>query len=97
MRRVSPKQAKLLREYAKLRTAYLLEHPWCQTGMCGWGTPVRPTPATEVHHKAGRGKNLLRTETWLAVCRNCHSWIEAHPRESLALGFKVLRLLKRDI
>lgn len=33
----------------------------------------------DVHHKAGRGKNYLLEDTWLAVCRACHEEIHRHP------------------
>lgn len=49
--------------------------------------------ASEVHHKKGRiGKNFLDTKTWLAVCRNCHQWIEEHPEDAKKRGFSENRL-----
>jgi hypothetical protein len=43
--------------------------------------------ATDVHHMKGRlGGNYLDDNTWLPVCRECHDWIHAHPREARELG-----------
>lgn len=84
MRRVSPKMAKLLREYSQLRAVFILAHPRCEAKVActnGW--------TDEVHHKAGRGANLLRTETWLPCCRACHQWCHNHPKEARQLGFTV--------
>jgi hypothetical protein len=42
----------------------------------------------------GRIGNLLTdTSHFLAVCRQCHSWIEEHPTEAKELGFSKSRLL----
>jgi len=30
---------------------------------------------SDVHHKKGRGIYYLDTDTWIAVCRNCHDII----------------------
>ena len=79
MRNVSTKQAGKLRVYAKLRTEFLTEHPFCGTG-CG-------NRSVDIHHTEGRGANLNRTETWLAVCRNCHRWIHAYPNTARRQGF----------
>lgn len=41
------------------------------------------------HHMAGRGPNLARVETFLAVCRTCHTWIHDHPNEARRLGYLI--------
>jgi hypothetical protein len=49
--------------------------------------------ATQVHHSAGRiGANLLDQSKWLAVCHNCHEWIERHPKEAKERGLSLNRL-----
>jgi len=91
IKRVSSKRAKELREYAKLREAYLAAHPYCQAtiliagldeaevisrqGHYGNGCIVRD--ATEIHHVAKRyGSRLNDMSKWLAVCRGMHLYIE---------------------
>lgn len=53
-----------------------------------WGV-LRSAPlATDIHHKAGRtGPNYLNEATWLAVCRDEHAWIHAHPSEARRRGW----------
>lgn len=59
------------RKYAKLRTEYLRENPYCV--LC-------ERPSAEVHHilrGANRRRGLLNTDTWLACCGSqCHDAIE---------------------
>lgn len=91
LRRVSIKRAKELREYSKLREAYLVAHPYCQVaikingldeakviencGHDGYGGIVRL--ATEIHHVGKRyGSRLNDTSKWLAVSRLMHLRIE---------------------
>ena len=35
--------------------------------------------ATDIHHKKGRGKNLCKKESFMAVCRKCHTIIHDNP------------------
>lgn len=84
LRRVSNKQQRRLREYAKVRKEYLAAHPLCETG-CG-------RKACDIHHKgiAGgvkRGSNLCNVETFLAVCRSCHERIELNKSWAREMGF----------
>lgn len=88
IRKVSKKQSANLRLYAKVREETLFENPNCQaiTEHCSYN-------ATEIHHKKGRiGELLTDKRYFLAVCRNCHTWIEEHPKEAKELGFSVSRL-----
>lgn len=84
IRRVSPKQSKLLRQYAKQRKAFLEAHPWCE--VCT-EPGDRRARATDIHHKKGRGKYLLDESTWLAVSREGHRWIHDHPKQAAELGY----------
>jgi hypothetical protein len=43
--------------------------------------------ATDVHHKAGRGKNYLEVGTWLSTCRPCHDKIHKEPSWAREKGF----------
>jgi hypothetical protein len=85
LRKVSRKQASLLRKYSKAKDEFLLANPICHTKQ---GRPKGCwLRSNQVHHVAGRGQNLLRSETWMAVCSNCHAWIHSHPKEARQLGY----------
>jgi len=85
---VSVKRQVAMDEYSKKRLAFLAVHTSCQAKLVSC-TGV----ATDVHHKAGRtGDNYLNMNTWLAVCRPCHSWIEINPEKAKELGFSQSRL-----
>jgi hypothetical protein len=83
----SKKQAAADRAYSLLRIPFLEKNPMCQAALPGCtGT------STDVHHKKGRGKWMLITGTWMAVCRHCHTWIELHPIEATEMGFRVSKI-----
>ena len=85
---VSEKRQVAMDEYSKKRLAFLALHPNCQGKLVSCSGK-----ATDVHHKAGRtGDNYLNMNTWLAVCRSCHSWIELNPDAAKELGFSENRL-----
>lgn len=71
LRPASKKRAAALKEYYVLRLSYLRLHPACE--IC------HVAPSTDIHHKAGRGPNLNKTETWLAACRPCHERVHHNP------------------
>jgi hypothetical protein len=85
---VSAKRRVEMDEYSKRRLAFLALHQACQAKLVGC-----TGPSTDVHHKAGRvGDNYLNMNTWLAVCRDCHTYIETHPEEAKELGLSESRL-----
>lgn len=73
--------------YSKLRETFLFINPNCEAKLVGCAGK-----ATDVHHKKGRGDNMLKIGTWLAVCRSCHQWLEENPLEAKELGFSESRL-----
>jgi hypothetical protein len=84
-KRISPrssKRVKLDSEYSKLRLAFLYANSMCQAHLPNCGIQ-----ATDVHHSKGRGKYYLATNTWVALCRSCHQWLELHPFACKELGF----------
>jgi len=85
---VSTKRRVEMDEYGKKRVAYLAIHSTCQAGL------VECTgQATEIHHKAGRvGELYTKVSNFLAVCRNCHRFIEENPEEAKHLGLSESRL-----
>jgi len=77
-----------LREYKKVREKYLDKHPSCEAKIDGCHLE-----ANQIHHKKGRIGNLLVDDNYfLAVCGNCHHWIENNPKEAKELGFSLNRL-----
>lgn len=84
---VSKKMKETMDEYTKKRVAFLALNPSCQAALVGC-TRI----ATDVHHKAGRGANHNNINTWFAVCRSCHKWIEENPAEAKELGYSESRI-----
>ena len=78
-------------EYGRKRKAFLALFSTCQANLVDC-----TGQATEVHHKAGRGSNHNKIGTWLAVCRNCHKFIEEHPEDAKHLGLSKSRLNEDD-
>jgi hypothetical protein len=74
-------------EYGKKRKAYLALFSTCQANLVDC-----TGKSTDVHHMAGRGSNHNKMDTWLAVCRNCHRWIEENPDDAKHLGLSKSRL-----
>ena len=72
--------------YTKLRRKFMEEKPMCEAALPGCNGQ-----STDVHHKKGRGKYHLSASTWLSVCRQCHMYIEEHPKEAIELGFSEKR------
>jgi Rad3-related DNA helicase len=78
IRKQSKAMEKRLVEYHKRKEAFLTSK-YCQ--LCCQS-------ATDLHHKKGRlGKNLLDENTWMALCRQHHSWIHQNPKWSYAEGW----------
>ena len=82
---VSSKRKKKDQEYLKLREKHLLVNNLCQVKVSGCSHM-----ATDIHHTfAGSNRDAfyLVQSTWLAVCRNCHDWIHAHPTEARTMNW----------
>lgn len=76
---ISPRKLGTVREYKAKAKAFRAARPICEA--CG------SAPTRDVHHKHGRhGGAYLDSSTWLAVCRPCHDWIHAHPKEAREAG-----------
>jgi hypothetical protein len=83
--RVSAKRAKKDAEYTKLRQRYLTENPLCVVNVNGC-----MHNATDIHHifaGSNRDAFYLVQSTFLAVCRNCHSWVHLNPEKARILGY----------
>lgn len=88
IRKTSKKMATLKREYMKLRENFLIKHPWCEWSLLEEGKAV---PATQVHHRRGRGKFMLDVTTWLAVSDFGHKQIHDKPAYSYEKGYMLPR------
>jgi len=99
LRKVSTKRALELKEYSKLRKAYLVDHPYCEVWLREHATECLKTAgingcpeATDIHHRKGRvGKMLLDTQYWLAVSREMHDNIHRNPKWAYAKGYLLLK------
>lgn len=90
MKKFSDKRQRDEAIYNVLRNDFLLDHPVCQASIA----PICTYSATQIHHKCGRGSNLTNVDTFLAVCHQCHQWIENNPKMAKELGFSESRLAK---
>jgi hypothetical protein len=83
----SKKRAAQERTYSKRRRLFLEAWPTCQhPDVCG-------SPATDVHHMAGRdGDRLLDESRWIALCRPHHEHVTAHPALAIAQGVSYPRI-----
>lgn len=87
----SPKRVILDQVYSVARKQFLTSRPYCYAALEGCSKH-----STDVHHKAGRNRQYLNQDTWLAVCRNCHQWIELNPAKAKELGFSISRINDQD-
>ncbi len=85
--KVSKKMVGLKRQYMKLREEYLLSHPYCEY----FQNFNELRRSTEIHHKKGRGKFLLDTSTFMAVCEQAHKEIHFNTEESYKRGWMLPR------
>jgi len=87
--RRSEKRSKEERLYTAKRLLFLAEKPMCEACISG----VCTRRATEVHHKKGRiGELLLNILFWLAVCHECHEYIENNRTFAIEQGFSIKRI-----
>lgn len=83
---ISDKRQQQIDEYNVLRVEYVKTHRVCEAIDC-------KKPAGEIHHMRGRsGKQLLVVDDFMAVCRECHRYIEEHPDWAKAKGYSRSRL-----
>lgn len=96
--KVSAKRKREGKTYAELRKKFLEDHPFCE--VCKIRTAVERIdvkPSTDVHHKGGRGRLMLRVDTWMAVCRTHHEMIHENPAWAKSVGFILTPEQRRKI
>jgi len=75
--------------YSLKRKVFLQNHPMCQAHIQG----VCTNNSSEVHHKKGRvGDDLLDETNWLALCHNCHEYVERERTWALEMGYSIKRI-----
>lgn len=79
---VSQKRKELNKQYSEARRVFLEAHVTCQVEGCR-------ELATDVHHRGRRGKNLLKTELFMVVCRQHHDYIERNGLWAKAQGYTI--------
>lgn len=80
IKKVSSKRAEQNKIYKVLRVTFLNDNPSCQR--------CSHRHSTEIHHTNGRnGERLNDVDYFMAVCRDCHQYIHAHPQESRQNGW----------
>lgn len=84
---VSVNRLDALKEYREKRDEFMKENSICQVDGCY-------SPATDLHHKCGRGVNLNNVDTWMATCRQCHSKIHDNDAWAREKGYLKSRLEK---
>ena len=78
--RISDKHRKELKQYSQVRRDYMMTHMFCE---------VCSLPATDIHHKERRGKNLCNPDTFMSVCRTCHMKIESNGKWARENGYTI--------
>lgn len=91
---VSKKRREEGKTYSELRKEFLTAHPFCHP--CQDDERFR-TKATQVHHKAGRGKFYLRVDTWLPVCGQCHADITDSREWAESMGYSYTVAQRREL
>lgn len=89
IRKISEKHQKTVNEYSGIRKEFLEKYPNCQAKLKGC-----LIKADQVHHQSGKSskEQYLKVEDFLAVCGNCHTYIEEHPAFAKENGFSKNRL-----
>ena len=89
---IAPRSQKRLfqeRLYSLRRKVFIENHPMCEAHIVGVCTGV----SSECHHKKGRvGKDLLDQTHWIALCHNCHEYVERERTWALEMGFSIKRI-----
>jgi hypothetical protein len=78
MNKVSVRHANELKQYSQARKEHFALNPYC--AICG-------LDATDIHHMAKRGINLCNKDTFLSLCRICHTKCHDNPAWAKENGY----------
>jgi hypothetical protein len=84
LKKRSTKMEKEMAGYRVERDIFLSEHPQCEYRTDNYRCC---NLSRDIHHMQGRGPNLRRQETWMAICRRHHDWIHDNANKARELGF----------
>ena len=82
--KVSNKRKVEDKEYKEVSKRYLAKNVGCEAHISTGCTGL----SVDIHHKRKRNSkdDRINEANFLAVCRPCHLWIEAHPKQAKELG-----------
>lgn len=83
--------------YKNARKEYLELHECCEVKLPGCSIPTIEfdSKGLQIHHKKGRIGDLLTDKNYfLAVCHNCHVYLEQNPLFARLHGYSLSRLSK---
>lgn len=90
---IAPRSSKRIKQdviYSRERKLFLDKYSMCQAHLPG----ICASLSTDVHHACGRTGDLyLNQEHWVALCRQCHNYLELNPIIAKELGFSKSRLI----
>jgi len=89
VRNKSKKLAKAERLYKKIVSSKLTENPNCEMN-----TPDCTGLAEGLHHKKGRGANLLDEKFLLRSCNACNRYVEKFPLWAIEKGLSISKHIK---
>lgn len=83
--KVSPKMRLKLAEYARVKAIWWAARLEIDGGRCQFPFCLRRS--SDTHHVAGRsGQNLLKVDSFRALCRPHHSYVHQHPQRAREMG-----------
>jgi len=89
IKKISEKRKFEQKIYSTERKLFLAKYPICQAGI----KYICTYSSKEVHHSKGRVGNLyLDQNHWVALCSECHQYLELNPLIAKELGFSKSRL-----
>ena len=84
LKKISKSQRNRLKKYLPIAKEFLAlpENQMCAICIARreHGENIRINPATEVHHRFGRGPNLTDVRGFVASCFSCRTWPHENPR-----------------
>src|SRR5882724_4705831 len=84
IRSMSPKRAREMAKYRRLKTNFFRTHNRCACCLF----PV-PPQYKQIHHFYGRVSALLTYEPGFRLVHSwCHEWVETHHNEAVKLGLR---------
>lgn len=85
IKHTSDRRAKEYAIYLPKKAEYLKNHPVCEA--------CKRNASVDLHHKLTReGKMLYNEKYFLALCRECHTFVHDNPKEAQEKGWIIKRI-----